>query len=132
VRLDIDHRELALERGDLFLLTTDGIHGYLPHDTLRQILAESEADLESGCARLLAAAAQAGSPDNMTCQLLRVDALPLENPDEVYQRLARLPFPPPLAPGMRIDGYQVEEELFASSRSQVYRVRALDGRSSAA
>jgi serine/threonine protein phosphatase PrpC len=123
VRLEIDYSEIELRRGDLFLLTTDGVHGYLPHETLRQVALQAGDDLEAACRELLARAAEAGSPDNRTCQMLRVEQLPLENPDEVYRRLSELPFPPPLAPGMRVDGYEVEAELHASSRSQVYRVR---------
>jgi serine/threonine protein phosphatase PrpC len=126
VRLDIDHRETEIERGDLFLLTTDGVHSYVPPDTLRQILVDAAENLESACAALLSRAAEGGSPDNRSCQLLRVDALALENPDEIYRRLTELPFPPPLVAGMRLDGYEIECELFASSRSQVYRVRDLE------
>jgi serine/threonine protein kinase len=67
-------------------------------------------------------ALERGSDDNLSCQLLRVDALPLENAEDLYQKLTELPFPPPLDPGMVIDGYRVEAELHASSRSQLYRV----------
>jgi serine/threonine protein phosphatase PrpC len=126
VKLEIDVRELAIEKGDLYLLTTDGVHGALPHDALRRIALAHRTDPDAVCTELLRAAEAAGGEDNRTCQCLVVDALPMENPEELYRRLAELPFPPALRPGMRLDGYEIEAELHASSRSQVYRVRDLE------
>ena len=61
------------------------------------------------------------SDDNLTCQLVRVDELPEANEDEIIRRHTNLPFPPPLEPGMVIDGYRIEAELHASKRTQIYR-----------
>ncbi|MBF8270302.1 MAG: Serine/threonine protein kinase [Gammaproteobacteria bacterium] len=60
------------------------------------------------------------SPDNVTCQLVEVTALPSQNPDDVYNQLTELPFPPELAEGMLIDGFRIIRELHSSSRSQLY------------
>ena len=65
---------------------------------------------------------KAGSDDNLSCQVLRVDALPNAQIDEVIGQLTRLEFPPFLEPGMILDGYRIVKELHASNRSQVYQV----------
>jgi serine/threonine protein kinase len=69
------------------------------------------------------AALEAGSDDNVTCQWLRVDSLPNADADEYVNHLTALPFPPPaLEPGWVLDGFKIERELHASSRSQLYLV----------
>ncbi|HYY16490.1 MAG TPA: serine/threonine-protein kinase, partial [Gammaproteobacteria bacterium] len=57
---------------------------------------------------------------NATCQILRIEHLPTQNPEEVYQELTELPFPPPLLPGVMLDGYRIVREIHASNRTQIY------------
>jgi len=129
VRLDVDYRTENIEAGDCFLLTTDGVHDFVDEEGLRARMkraADSSVDgegLEKIARELIDAALQAGSHDNLTCQILRIDALPPSNAQDLQRKLSELPFPPPLGPGMKVDGYIVEEEIHASSRSQLYRVR---------
>ncbi len=118
--LEIDYRSLPVEVGDRYLLTTDGVHGYLPPARIKQIIIEQGDHLDAACRALTAAARGAGSPDNLTCQLLRIDALPLPDADSVFQQLTELPMPPPLEPGMILDGYRIVRELHASPASQLY------------
>ncbi|MBY4676357.1 bifunctional protein-serine/threonine kinase/phosphatase [Marinobacterium arenosum] len=122
--LEIDYRRVDIEEGDLFLLTTDGVHDYLEPSQLKQ-LALADDDLQAACQRLTDAAYRAGSGDNLSCQLVRVDQLTDHSLEEVTDRLTELPFPPELEPGLKIDGYLIEQELYASNRSQLYRVRDL-------
>ena len=63
------------------------------------------------------------SHDNVTCQIVRIDVLPNQDANEVFNDLTRLPFPPPMGPGMTIDGYQILDEVHASTTSQLYKVR---------
>ena len=131
VRLAVDYRAVDIRAGDVFLLTTDGIHDTLAPEQLLGQVADSgvaDADLESICLDTIGAAHRLGSSDNLTCQLIRVDALPAGDADELHRRLTRLPFPPPLEAGMRVDGLLIEKELHASSRSQVYLVTDLESR----
>lgn len=122
-RLDIDYKTLPVEEGDLFFLSTDGVHDFLQSRDLREQLRNTGGDFEQTCNALIAAALENQSGDNLSCQMLRVDALPKENANDVYRKLTELPFPPSLAPGMVLDGYKIEKEIHASSRSQLYRVR---------
>ena len=63
------------------------------------------------------------SHDNVTCQIIRIDNLPTQDANEIYNELTRLPFPPYLGPGMTMDGYEILDEIHASTTSQLYKVR---------
>ncbi len=118
--VDIDYRSLAVEPEDLFLFTTDGVHGHLSDNRLAELLC-AHRDSPQTCVNLMTEEAlRNGSGDNVTCQLLKVLRLPTQSEDDILQQLNELPFPPPLAPGMTIDGYQILRELHASKRSEVF------------
>jgi serine/threonine protein kinase len=125
LHLDIDYKTVALEVGDIFFMSTDGVHDFLDAATLRHLLTSS-ADLNVIADRIVMQALEAGSTDNVTCQLLRIESLPSQLLNEVYNELMRLPFPPPMGPGMTIDGYEIIEEVHASTTSQLYKVRDRD------
>lgn len=120
--VEIEYRACDVEPGDAYLLTSDGIHGVLSPARLRQLLAAAT-DPQAACDRLADVALAAGSDDNVSCQLLLVDALDPPEADDSQRQAACLPLLPDLAPGQRIDGLVVEAELHANARSQVYRVR---------
>ncbi|MDO9423748.1 MAG: bifunctional protein-serine/threonine kinase/phosphatase [Methylobacter sp.] len=119
-RLEIDYQSRPLEKGDLFLLTTDGIHDFIDEKTLKKCVQE-DADLTLIAEKIMQQAEGNHSDDNLTCQLVRIDELPEANEDEIIRRHLSLPFPPPLEPGMVVDGYRIEAELHASKRTQIYR-----------
>jgi protein phosphatase len=60
--------------GDLLLLCSDGLHGYVP-DAAIQWLLTSAPDLSEAAAALVAAANHAGGHDNVSVQLVRVKAV---------------------------------------------------------
>ena len=121
VHLEVDYQSTQLQQGDAFLQTTDGVHDQLGHDAIQQILKES-ASPSSACQELVEQAMQAGSKDNLSCQLLHVEGLPDTRIEEVISHLTQLQFPPFLEQGMVLDGYRILRELHASNRSQVYLV----------
>ena len=57
--------------GDVLLLCSDGLHGYVP-DAAIQWMLTSKPDLNEAAAALVAAADQAGGHDNVSVQLVRV------------------------------------------------------------
>lgn len=118
--LDIDYRSLAVETGDLFLFTTDGVHEYVSPLEIKRLIGVSVDNLDAACRALTAAARAAGSPDNLTCQIVRVDALPLPDVESVFRALTELPFPPELERGMILDGYRILREIHTSPTSQLY------------
>ena len=124
--LNVDYSIVDLEPGDVFLLSTDGIHDFLPEEEIRSLIEKHPDNYDVACQSMVQAALDAGSNDNLSCCLVRADKLGLEDIDDLNERLTRLPFPPDLAPGLKMDGYQVLEELYASERSQLHRVRDMD------
>ena len=65
--------ELRAEPGDLFLLCSDGLTRELSDPLLETIL-RTDVPLDELCARLVAAANQAGGRDNITCLVVRAGA----------------------------------------------------------
>jgi serine/threonine protein phosphatase PrpC len=118
--LEIDYRRLPLLEGDIFILTTDGVHGYLDDKAIARLVQEYGTNLDKAAAEIVRGALAYYSPDNATCQILRIEHLPTQNPEEVYQELTELPFPPPLLPGVILDGYRIVREIHASNRTQIY------------
>ena len=122
-RLEMDYREVELETGDVFFLSTDGVHDFINDKTIADVIREPGDDFEEKTQKLVDLALAAGSFDNLSCQLLRVDTLPKANSQDIYKKLLDLKFPPPLDVGQSLDGYKVLKELHASPRSQIYLVK---------
>ncbi|MBL1320970.1 MAG: bifunctional protein-serine/threonine kinase/phosphatase [Methylophaga sp.] len=119
-RLDIDYKSLAVEVGDIFFISTDGVHDYLSDKKILAELKSKEDDLTTLCERLVAQSLENGSLDNISCQAIKITELPSQDRDEAYSQLTKLPFPPELYEGVTLDGYRVTRELHASSTSQLY------------
>jgi len=119
-RLEVDYQALPLRRGDLFLMTTDGVHDFIDEKSFKKLLLDV-GDLTAAAAGIVKKAADNHSDDNLSCQLLRIEDLPLVSEDEILRDRSQLPFPPPLSPGMILDGYRIEAEMHASKRTQIYR-----------
>ena len=68
-----DFFELETEPGDLFMLCSDGLTRELS-DALIESMLRLDLPLQELCARLVAAANQAGGHDNITCLLVRAEA----------------------------------------------------------
>ena len=118
--LEIDYSKHAIEKGDTFILTTDGVHDYLGNDEITHNMLNNQNNLDKAAQLLARVALDNGSPDNVTCEVLKIIDLPSQDRDEVFQQLTEYPFPPELSEGMIIDGYKIVRELHTSSRSQLY------------
>ncbi len=120
-RLEVDYKAFPLEENDLFLMTTDGVHDFVDEKSIKAKLTDTGINLERCAADIIGQAVANASDDNLTCQIIRVESLPLANDSEYLLHHINLPFPPPLEPGMTLDGYRIEAELHASKRTQIYR-----------
>lgn len=118
--LEIDYRARALEEGDVYLLTTDGVHDFVSDKEIKEIMDVNKDDIQDVTKKLIDAAKANDSNDNISALILRVDTLPEPDKAEFYEQLTQLQFPPNLKAGNIIDGYKIIRELNASSRSQVY------------
>jgi serine/threonine protein phosphatase PrpC len=126
LNMEIDYRTVPVEPGDIFLLTTDGVHDFLDDAVLAEYLYSNSLQPETAAKLIVERALADGSNDNVSCQVLKIDQLPDRDEHEFFRKFSELPFPPPLQPGMVLDGYRIVRELHASKRTQVYL--ALDSR----
>ncbi len=122
--LQIDYGKSPIEQGDYLLLSTDGVHDFVNQERLLSTLG-SGMTAQQMCDKLIETALSANSDDNISCAIVQINSLANESRDDLNAKLTRLPFPPELEPGMKLDGYKIDRELFASSRSQVYLVTDL-------
>ena len=123
LELKVDYKKTELETGDIYLLTTDGIHDFVSPNEIAHIIAQSAGDdLDQAAETILQLALKNNSKDNLSCVIIRLDQLPDGDQDEIHRRLASRPFPPDLEPGMTIDGLKVESLISASKNSQLYLV----------
>ncbi len=123
--LEIDYQSLAVSRGDIFVLASDGVYEYANPRFIAQTIHQAGDDLDGAAKSVVDEAYLQGSNDNLTIQIVRVEHLPNPDANEHYQSLTGLPFPPPLDARMPFDGYTIVRELHISSRSHIYL--ALDG-----
>ncbi|MDH5409090.1 MAG: protein kinase [Gammaproteobacteria bacterium] len=120
LRLDIDVRTVPVENNDIFLLISDGVYEYVSDDTIKNHIQTNLSDLNKACKAIVDTAVTNNSDDNLSCQLVQIKHLPGENEKEFYQKLTKLPFPPPLEQGMILDGYKISRQLFSNKRTEVY------------
>ena len=118
--VEIDHYTVGIERGDVFVLTTDGVHEHVRPEAIVAEIARHGDDLEKAAQGIVRCAYENGSTDNLTVQIVRVDAVPDGEPAEFLGGIEDLPPAPLLDPPAVFDGYRVLRALHASHRSHVY------------
>ncbi len=119
-QIEIDYQMLRLEPGDVFVLATDGIYEHLSARRIAKAVNEGSADLDAAAKGIVDQAFDAGSEDNLTVQIVRVDEVPDGVAAEVFAQPRELPLPPLLEARAVFDGYRIVRELHGSSRSHIY------------
>ena len=123
--VEIDHQQLPVARGDIFVLTTDGVHEHMdPRFVVKAI--GSSPDLDQAAKLIAVEALRRGSDDNLTIQIVQVDNIP-EGAQELYSRALDLPVPGMMDAGDVIDGYKVLRRLKTNNRSHIYLVTDNNG-----
>ncbi|HSR02005.1 MAG TPA: bifunctional protein-serine/threonine kinase/phosphatase, partial [Methylophilaceae bacterium] len=127
--LDVDYSTTDIKVGDLLIATTDGVHGFISHQELLQLLNPlktikkiSQSAVEHVAKAVVELALANHSDDNLTCFILRVEDIPEKNIDEAHQELTARVIPPVLNVGDKIDTYQVVSIIYNGTRSHLYRV----------
>jgi PPM family protein phosphatase len=69
---EVDVTEIEVRAGDRLLICSDGLSGVVPVDRLEAIVGQMQG-LDETCKALIAAANEAGGPDNITVAMLKVD-----------------------------------------------------------
>jgi len=122
-QLEIDYQTQQLEPGDIFLLATDGVYEHVSEHDMAAIIrshADEAGGLDTAAKSIVGKAFERGSGDNLTAQVVRVDALPRREAGEMLQQLSGLPLPPVLEARAQFDGYTIVREVQGSSRSHIY------------
>ncbi|MEJ2418287.1 MAG: bifunctional protein-serine/threonine kinase/phosphatase [Exilibacterium sp.] len=121
--LEVDYHQEEVVKGDLLMLTSDGVHDVLTAAELKALLSGVAAGLEETAKAIVERALEKGSEDNLSCLLLKVVNLPNEEIDEVHRKLSLLAIPPVMNVGMKLDGYEVIRVLHSGTRSHIYLVK---------
>lgn len=118
-RIELDYQSRPLSLGDIYILATDGVY---EHADTRFILnsIETSRDLDVAARDIVEHALEQGSEDNLSIQIVRIDALPQPGSNPLHLEAEQLELPPILEQGARFDGYKILRELHATSRSHVY------------
>jgi serine/threonine protein phosphatase PrpC len=119
-QIEIDYMMFAVERGDIFVLVTDGIYEHAGDRQIAKAIRDSADDLDEAARTVVELAYELGSKDNLTVQIIRVDELPEGGASEVFGQPHELPLPPLLEARALFDGYKIVRELHGSSRSHIY------------
>ncbi len=127
-QIEIDYQPLPIEKGDVFLLATDGVYEHVSGRFIVDTINGSANELNGAARTIVDEAKRQGSPDNLTVQIVKIDDLPDGEESEVARQASELPSPPLLEARMVLDGYQIVREIHGSSRSHIYlAVDSADG-----
>jgi serine/threonine protein phosphatase PrpC len=127
-QVEIDYRAIPIEKGDLFLLATDGVYEHVGSRFVAETIDGHANELDRAAAAIVEEAKSRGSTDNLTVQIVRIDALPDSESSEIVRQASELPCPPLPEPRTVLDGYRIVREIHGSSRSHIYlAVDSADG-----
>ncbi|MDD2652233.1 MAG: bifunctional protein-serine/threonine kinase/phosphatase [Sulfurimonas sp.] len=116
----MDYSSFSVEVGDIFLFMSDGVYEFVSDAVMAQTVQSHLGSFENAAQTIGETAFEIGSDDNITIQLVRVDALPKKEVKEIYKQLEEKPFAPLLEAREEFEGYTIVRELSASNRSHVY------------
>lgn len=94
-QIEIDYQALPIEKGDVFLLATDGAYEHVGDRFIAKAIHDNADDLDRAAKLVVEQAYLKGSTDNLTVQIVRIDQLPHGEANEAFGQTTELP-PPPL------------------------------------
>lgn len=124
----VDYAQGDLLRGDVFVLTSDGVHGALRQGALAELLGQAMAQANTGGAQaaseaIVQAAVRAGTRDNASALVIRVHELAAAQLHDALQRGRQLPAPPRLRPGEVLDGMTITAVVADTGLHRLYQAR---------
>ncbi|UCH53090.1 MAG: protein kinase [Pseudomonadota bacterium] len=118
LEIEISSGELAT--GDIYLLTSDDVHGALPGSQLLScLLTDASAQQAADCA--IRQAIVAGASGDLSVCVVRVEAVPENGRQTSGETLTRLPVIDPPAVGVLLDGFRIEALVHKSRLYHLYR-----------
>lgn len=123
--LDLDYRQISLAVGACFVLCTDGIYEFVSDKDIANTCIDFNDDLDLAAKRLVERAYNNGSDDNLSVQIIRIEALPEPSAQSLHEQSSHLPLPPLLNAQDEFEGFRIERQLYSSARSHVYLAQQL-------
>ncbi len=123
--LEMDYSKILLTEGDIFVLATDGVYEYVNEKHISEAVKRNNS-LDLIAKKLVDEAYSAGSHDNLSIQIARVNSLPSQDINELQQQINLLTPAPQLSTRMNFDGYKILRDIYISSRSHVFLAEDLD------
>lgn len=108
-----------LEIGDMFIMTTDGVHGIINDEKIVEILKKGFEPQELSD-KLVTLCSALGSKDNITVQVIHVDELPLPNRSEMLEEEQHLVAAPMLTAGQEVDAYKIVKHMATGGMAHIY------------
>ena len=124
-QIEIDYRSVEIERGDVFVLATDGVYEHVEGQFVAAAIRDARGSMDEAARAIVAEAYRRGSADNLTVQIVAVDDVPEHGVSELQHELARLAPAPLLEARAEIDGYRIVREIHGSARSHLYLAQDL-------
>jgi serine/threonine protein phosphatase PrpC/predicted Ser/Thr protein kinase len=118
--VEIDYQAIAVEKGDVLVLATDGVYEHVGARFVVEAIAGHAGSLDAAAKAIVEQAYAEASPDNLTVQIVRIEELPDGEAAELLAQSTDLPLPPLLEPRMVFDGYRIVRSLHGNSRSHIY------------
>ncbi|MFD0666522.1 bifunctional protein-serine/threonine kinase/phosphatase [Ramlibacter sp. MAHUQ-53] len=128
-RVHVDYLQGELQAGDVFVLTSDGVHGVLASKQLASAAAQAAASAQAASQAMVDAALKAGSWDNASALVIHVRELAAIRLEDVLLGARQLPVPGPLKVGDVLDGFTVTARVADTGVHRLYQAR--DGASGA-
>ena len=108
-----------IEIGDMFIMTSDGVHACLEDSDFISILSQNYPP-QRLAAELCQLGLAKGHGDNSSVQTLLVNELPLPNRSEMVAEESYLSAAPELNPGDRLDGYIIKQRIGGGGMATIY------------
>lgn len=115
----VDCAQHSIKQHDRFLLCTDGVHGILADKQINKILDERDAP-ETGAQRVVDAALEAGSRDNVSALVIDVVGLPPPDRSSLEALMGELKIAALPDVGDCIDDFRLQSILFDSRYSRLF------------
>ena len=119
--VDVDYQMVEMSIGDTFVLASDGVYEHASARQITETIQKHANNLDDAAKAIIKIALSNDSADNLTIQIVRVDRLPTHAEVNDFFSLSKtIPPAPILEARQEFEGYRIQRQIHASSRSHIY------------